>query len=83
VGLEIAGLVSLNHEGELTALAYFPLTTHPVTGLLEIFGRIPLVRELSLDEAEEHVKEPLDAASLFPFTLDWVHRGRAGIAAQA
>jgi hypothetical protein len=43
---------------------------HP--GLLEIYKRIPLTRELALDEAEEHVRSPLPASAVYPFTLEAV-----------
>jgi hypothetical protein len=37
------------------------------TGLLEIYGRIPVSRELDKDEAAEHVRAPLPAYATFPF----------------
>ncbi len=40
------------------------------SGLLEIYRRIPLTRELALDEAEEHVRTPLPASATHPFTLE-------------
>jgi hypothetical protein len=39
-------------------------------GLLEIYKRIPLVRNLGLDEAMEHVRRPLAPAASFPFTIE-------------
>ncbi len=39
---------------------------------MEIYKRIPLTRELALDEAVEHVRSPLPASAIYPFTLEAV-----------
>ncbi len=49
-------------------------------GLLEIYRRIPLTRELALDEATEHVRSPLSSTAHFPFTLEaMAERTRAAL----